>query len=553
MNKIYKVAAVAAVVLTGFSSCIEEVTPQTGYVTEEQAAKAPNSFESFVAGLTNGLCGSFVYSPLNEYPWDYGYPSFFLTRDVMGQDIALDNDGDWYQTWYTCGTALGPHYAVCQLPMTYFYGWIKDCNTVISMYKSLSNPREVETQGAGIAYALRAMFYTDIAQMYGTKAYTADPEALTSPLRTDENTSITHVARATNKDMFDFIIRDLDKAEEYLEGYVRSDVFTPDVSVVYGLKARAYLIMGEWEKAEYYANKAQEGYTMMTDAEYTDRANGFNTPNGAWMFGCTFKSTDANITNNDGDSSWGSQMIIEVVGSGCGYAANYGYPKRMDAHLFSTIPATDVRRKVFVDPAIDEMSEEDQLTALAEYSDVPSGILFTASKSAQKTVGCLSVKFRPKNGEHNDQYKGFTVAVPMMRVEEMMLIEAEAAGMQEEARGQALLEAFAKKRDPNYTYGTHQEKYYSTSTTPLQDEIWWQRRVELWGEGFSMYDIKRQQRGIIRNYAGTNHVETYRWNMQETPQWMTHCFVQTESNYNNLLVPNPTPSHEAVDDPEYEW
>ncbi len=38
MNKIYKVAAVAAVVLTGFSSCIEEVTPQTGYVTEEQAA-----------------------------------------------------------------------------------------------------------------------------------------------------------------------------------------------------------------------------------------------------------------------------------------------------------------------------------------------------------------------------------------------------------------------------------------------------------------------------------------------------------------------------------
>ncbi len=36
--------------------------------------------------------------------------------------------------------------------------------------------------------------------------------------------------------MWDFIISDLDKAEEYLAGYERPDKTTPDVSVVYGLK-----------------------------------------------------------------------------------------------------------------------------------------------------------------------------------------------------------------------------------------------------------------------------------------------------------------------------
>lgn len=553
MNKILKLAVVGAAVMTGFSSCIEEIAPQSSYVTEEQAANVPGSFDGFVSGIYTGLVGSFTYSGSDQRPWDYGYPSFFLTRDVMGQDIAIDNDGDWYQSWYSCSVALGPHYAVCQLPMTYYYGWVKDCNTVISMYKKLANKTDKNTYGVGQAYALRAMFYTDIAQMYGEGTYAKDKKGLTAPIRTDENSSQIHVARATWEDMCAFILSDLDEAEKYLDGYKRTDVYTMDQSVVYGLKARVYLLMQDWANAEAYAKKAQQGYTMMTKEQYLSQTNGFNSPNNAWMFGVTYLPTDANITENDGDSSWGAQMIIEVNASGCGYAANYGYPKRIDAHLQSTLPASDFRSLCFVDPAIDDMEQSQALAALSAYSDDPAGILVTASQSKQKHVGGLCVKFRPKDGEHKDQYKAFTVAVPLMRVEEMMLIEAEAAGMQDEGRGKSLLEKFAKQRDPQYTYGSHQEKYYTTSTTALQDEIWWQRRVELWGEGFSMYDIKRQQRGIIRSYKGSNHVDEYRWNMTSTPQWMTHCFVQTESNYNNKLVQNPTPLHDKGNDAEYEF
>lgn len=552
MKRIFNIVMAGTLVLGGLSSCIEQIDPQTSNVTSEQASNAPGAFDNFVAGLTNGLVGEFVYSGSDQSPYDYGYPSFYIIRDVMGNDIVMDSDGDWYQSWYTCSRALGPQYAVCQLPLTYFFGWIKDCNSVISMYKS--SPSDLKKNGAGIAYCMRALYYLDAVQMWGESTYAKNPDGLTVPKRTDENVSTTNMPRMTYKEAFSFILSDLDKAEELLEGYEREDVYTPNINVAYGLKARVYLLMEDWENAEKYAKLAQNGYTMMTNQEYTDRKHAFNTPNSSWIMGLTFKPTDPNITANDGDSGWGSHMIAEVQASGMGYAANYGRPKRIDAHLFSTIPSTDIRKSCYIDPAVDDLDGDDLISALSAYSDVPEQLALTGASTDAGVLGCFQLKFRPKDGEHVDQYKAWTVAVPMMRVEEMKLIEIEAAGMQDEARGKQMLEEFAKVRDPQFTYGEHEkDSYYNGQTGGFRNEVWWQRRVELWGEGFATYDIKRLQKGIIRSYPGTNHLQDYRWNVQTMPQWMVFCFVQTESNYNKDLVPNPTPNHEVGDDPEYIW
>lgn len=563
MKNIVKLFSIATAGLMLMAGCIKEIDPQSSTVTAGQAGNAPGSFDNFVTAITNSLAGSFTYSGSNEYPYDYGYPSFFLQRDVMGQDIAVEDTGsEWYTTWYGCGTGLGPQYAVSQVPWTYYYGWIKSCNTVLSL--AGEEPSEDKKTGAGIAYAMRAMFYMDIARMFATKTYAKDPSGITVPLIL-ETTSLSDLAsnpRATNEVMWAQILSDLDRAETYLADYERSDVYTPDISVVYGLKARAYLTMENWSKAEEYAKKAQSGYTAMTENEFTSRTSGFNTPNGSWIFGLTFKSNDANILNNDGDCSWGSQMIIEVSASQCGYASNYGTPKRIDYHLYQTIPESDFRKKSFIDFAIDEMNEGDALIALSEYSDAPEGILTTAQGTGSGVVGGLEVKFRPKDGIHDNQYQAFTVAVPLMRVEEMMLIEAEAAGMQSEARGIELLTSFAKSRDPQFVYGTHSsESYGSSYATAFQNEVWWQRRVELWGEGFATFDIKRLDKGIIRSYAGTNHPSGYQWNygIYDTndgnlyPNWMDLCIVQTETNYNTACVNNPTPLKPTGDSPEYNW
>lgn len=542
---------------TALTSCIQEVEPQSSTVTTEQASNAPGSFDNFVSTVTSEINGKASYYPsaIGSYKWDFGYPSQMLARDVMGQDIVLNPGKSSFMYWYSSSRALGPQYMVCQVPWTVYYGWIKNCNTVISL--AGENPDDSKKSGAGIAYAMRALFYQDMAQMFAQKTYGQDKDAETVPIVTeDASIDYTHNPRATNEKMWNFILSDLDKAEQYLADYKRTDKTTPDLSVVYGLKARAYLVMCDWANAEKYAKLAQEGYSVMTEDEYTSRETGFNTPTNSWMMCVTYKSDDPCLKNDDCDTSWGSQMSLEIDpnASGCGYASNYGDSKSIDYHLYNTIPSTDFRKKCFIDFSVDNMTSSEKLEKIGEYSDYPSWIVKSASKTGYGPGG-FSLKFRTANGVegHTSQYKGFLQSVPLMRVEEMKLIEAEAAGMQDEARGIQLLTAFAKTRDAQYVYGQHNEAYGNTNTSAFQNEIWWQRRVELWGEGFSTFDIKRLNKGIIRSYANTNHMEDYRWNTTSVPQWMTYCIVQTETNYNYDCTQNPTPSAPTEDSEEYVW
>lgn len=562
MKNIIKLFSIVMLGLTILSSCIKEIDPQSTTVTKDQAANAPGSFDKFVDAIESSMCGKFGYWPAQQFPYDYGYPSFMLIFDVMGQDIAIEDGNEHYSTWYGCGTGLGPQYAVCQMPWTYYYSWIKSCNTIISL--AGEDPAKEKRSGAGIAYAMRALYYMDLARMYSQKSYAFDKNAETVPLVL-ETTALSDLAsnpRATNEVMWNQIISDLDKAEEYIAGYQRPNVYTPNLSTVYGLKARAYLTMENWAKAEEYAKKAQDGHTIMSESEYLSRTDGFNTPNSSWMLGVTFRSDDPCILENDGDCSWGSQMILEVLKSGMGYAANYGTPKRIDAHLYQTIPDTDFRKKCFVDFAIDDLAPADAIEALAAYSDVPDQVYTTGTENTNSgIVGGLQLKFRPKNGEHVDQYAAWTVAVPLMRVEEMKLIEAEAAGMQDESRGIALLTAFAKTRDPQFVYGRHTDTYGSSYAKTFQNEVWWQRRVELWGEGFGLFDIKRLDKGIIRSYPGSNHPTGFKWNIggytsnagNNYPDWMDFCIIQTETNYNTACTNNPAPQLPPSDSPEYHW
>ena len=539
MKTLFKIMIVAGVL--GLAGCIKETMPQQNVATSDQVANSPGVFQTFVNTCTSSLVGQFTYSGSDMYPWDYGYPSFFLQRDVMGQDIVLDEQ-DWYTTWYSVGTGLGPRYAVCQLPWTYYYKWINNCNTVLNM--AGDNPSEDMVHGAGIALAMRAMFYMDLARMF-QYTYKGNEDKITVPIVTEKTLDFTNNPRATNTEIWAFILEDLDRAEKYLAEYVRADIYTPDVKVVYGLKARAYLTMEDFPNAEKYAKMAQEGFSPLSEDEYLDRMTAFNTPNHAWIYGLTFKSDDPNILLNDSDSNWGSQMFLEV--QDVLYASNYGQPKRIDAHLYATIPDTDYRKKCYIDFAIDNMDYESAVEAISKYSDYPERIIASAGATTSGAVGGLQLKFRAgggADGRNGNAFAATCVAVPLMRVEEMMLIEAEAAGMQDEGRGKQLLEAFAKLRNPQYAYD---------ATVSFRDNVWWQRRVELWGEGFATFDIKRLNKGVIRSYAGTNHYEGVRFNTETAPSWMNLCIVETETEYNKgIQENNPTPMT-PEDSPEHVW
>lgn len=556
MNKnIIKFIAVS-LMATSLTSCIKEFDAEKGYVSQKELEEAPKAFASLVDAITSNLSGEYTYSGSSQYANDWGYPSILIQNDIMGQDIVpADCSGsEWFATWYA-GQAegLGPNYALCQMPWTYYYLWIKNCNTVIAYPNG--EPTESQKAGVGQAYAMRAMFYLDLARMYSAKTYAEDKNALTVPKITEATTRemSTNNPRMTNEEAFNFILSDLDKAEEYLAGYERTTKYTPDLSVVYGLKARTYLTMEDWVNAEKYAKLAQTGYQVMTADEYTSHTEGFNTANESWMLATRNVATNTNIKDNDGDGSWGAKMTTEQ-GSGCGYGANYGYPLYIDRHLYETIPSTDCRKKCFVDFAVDSYTDGNSiLEALKVNTDHPELL-----KANKHSLGGITAKFKNAGGAAGvmDQYVGWCMDIPLMRVEEMKLIEAEAVGMQSgrEAEGIQLLTTFAKTRDPQYVYGTHNEAYYNTSTSKFQNEVWWERRTEFWGEGLATYDIKRLKKGIIRSYENSNHPELYRWNMQETPEWMNRCLPRAETSYNTGITENnPTPSAPVGDSPKYNW
>ena len=53
-------------------------------------------------------------------------------------------------------------------------------------------------------------------------------------------------------------------------------------------------------------------------------------------------------------------------------------------------------------------------------------------------------------------------------------------------------------RDPNYTCT-------AADLNAFVEEVWFQRRVELWGEGFSLFDVLRLKQPIVRkgaNFSG---------------------------------------------------
>jgi len=586
MKLLYIPFIAAGLLATG---CIEEIDPLTSIVTQDQLDKAPDSSAKLATAVTSDIVGHTIYADYKENDAvDFGLPSVMIMRDVQGQDMVNANsDYNWYSTWEFCGAALGPGYARCQMPWTYYYGWIKNCNNVLKV--TGDEPTDADDKiYAGIAHAMRAYYYMELAQMFAPETYSINPDSPTVPIIT-QNTTIEESMnnpRATNTVMWDFILRDLNWAESQLADYTRNDKTTPDVKVVYGLKARAYLIMNDWVNAEKYAHDAQTGYSPLTNAQYNDRTTGFNSPdNSSWMLCMTYKADDRNITWNDGDCSWGTWMITEMTETcGMGYASNYGVPFFIDRHLYETIPYTDARKDTFVDFKVQEdldaayeaneiKDTDDEATKAAKKaaiaaaqnaaiayvrehnSDFPEGVVFKNLAGYTQGCGGLPVKFRPAGGAagYDNQNIGYVVSVPMMRVEEMMLIEAEAAGMQSEARGIQLLTDFASLRDTDYQYGTHNEAYNSSYATAFQNEVWWQRRVEFWGEGLATFDIKRLNKGIIRSYANTNHPLTCRWNTNSVPQWMIWCIIGTESDYNIALSGknNPTPVKPSSDSPEF--
>jgi hypothetical protein len=128
-----------------------------------------------------------------------------------------------------------------------------------------------------------------------------------------------------------------------------------------------------------------------------------------------------------------------------------------------------------------------------------------------------------------------------MRVEEMYLIEAEATAQVDVEAGKNLLVAFMAYRDPKYS-----TEGLVSSVEVVVDEIIWQKRVELWGEGVVFYDFKRLGLGINNGYAGTNVPTDSRVNVKGVAPWWNFCIPESETYQNGALVGKNNPNPDGI-------
>lgn len=366
----------------------------------------------------------------------------------------------------------------------------------------------------------------------------------TVPIVTEETTEeqCYNNPRVPRAQMAEFILSDLQAAEENIGYLTESSECMPHLDAIYGLYARYYMWLGQnvddtenleaYRNAQDYARRAIDAASVqpMTQEECLSTSKGFNDIS-CWMWGSqVVKENDLAQT---GIINWVSWMCPETT---FGYAGQSGGPVAMiDANLYSQADDNDFRKRMWKAPS------GGALDGKTDYLTSSYGIYFGNTLPTY-----AGVKFRPGEGNPDDVNLATATAFPIMRVEEMYFIEAEAAAHQDPAQGKQLLESFMN----TYRIADDVDDYtYTCAATDKEgvvEEIVLQKRIELWGEGLTFFDVKRLDMGVDRTYQGSNFYDNTQFNTNgHRPAWMNYCIVQTEENSNSALRGwnNPDPSN----------
>ena len=541
MKNLTKIFAVLTTSVLMLSSCIEETFPEGGSATAEQVGSSASAIEASVNGIPAQMAQGYLVFGDQVHETDMGYPAMMIAQtELLGDMYPLgSNSGyDWYREYNTCPAAgsMGPDSYTAYLSWFSFYMFVKSANSVIAAV-DLEDPNvtDVMKSYVGRAYVDRAFQYYHLMLFWEPveNIYTNVKSVLglTAPIVTEKTTGeeAKNNPRVKHDDMVAFILSDLDKAEELLQGTSSAGGLFPTLAVAYGVKARVYMWDKDYKNAAKYARLAIDtfGGAPTTQTQWLDLKSGFNTAVQSWMWYLHYSAENmGNLCNftgwMSGEADWGYSSLT--------------FPG-IDRSLYDGIAESDFRKYTFLDPS--------------KYDFYNYETVRTKSYIEDDAPAYLSLKFRCGNGDWENYAVGAAVDVPVMRVEEFYLMEAEAIGASEGvSKGVNKLNSFMTTyRQPDYDFNT-------SDLRELQLEVLKQMRIEFWGEGQAFAFAKRLKPGVMQNYAGTNAPDDiFKINCKDIkPNW-NFCVPQDELDANVALQgknnPNPTatvayPSKEGV-------
>lgn len=440
-NRIFKYIIGAFVISTSLVSCSLDTSP-TDAVEESKVFTTTADNEKVLIGAWGQLMESF-YSFANP-----GYGAFLRAGDAMGSDVVLNGrygfrDHYAFKALYGRG---GTNTHSWELT----YNTINNVNHVITKVDASEGSVSDKKRIKGQALALRGFMYLHLASNYSF-AIDVNPNALTAPIYLEPTTiNSSPKALASVRELYNQAVQDLEEAlslipdtQTYRRGNAKGKI---DQEVVLGLLSRATLYARDWEKAKKYSDAllAINDY-LMTEEEYK---GGFNdASNKEWIWG-------HQQTPNQSDASY-QFNFLDVTSK-----ESFYFSFNADPYFREMFDEGDYRKKMIYwapDPANDKPKEGDE--AYMRYA-----------------------KFKFKAGQIAD--------IVLMRTSEIYLINAEAKAQLGDGDALNKLNALKVARGGSQMNGLQGKA--------LLEAIWVERRKELFGEGFSLVDIIRNQQSVVR-------------------------------------------------------
>lgn len=462
----------ASIVMTGCKKDFLNVAPSTSIPNTD----AFSSAEKLKAAMTG------IY----DLTTNSGYTNnILLNMDVKGEDVFVNSTNNYnrflagYQYIETVTSGeLVVHWQQA-------YKIIANCNQLIENVPAAPVTDAIKTQYTAEARAIRAYSHFIVVREFA-KPYTVDPASPGVPVvEKSIGPNDKFPARASVKDVYTSIVNDLLFADANFPTS-QTDVYRITKNSIDGLLARVYLTMGDYPNASKYSKLARTGYAL---GSANSLLAGFSDKTSEWIWAINIRSDD-------------NQGFLAVQSFYDPYNAGYS-SFRVTQEFLNSFADNDIRKNQFRIPA-------------ASGGDVTTG---TIKKSGD---GYLTSKFIYRGAWDNQQL--------LMRSSEMVLIEAEAeARLGNEGPAKAALLLIQQRAIPGATLSAN-------TGAALINEILYERRKELFGEGHRYYDMRRTNSGLDRS-ASVSH-----WSKLVIPagdKRFTLPIPQSEIDANPNVVQNP--------------
>lgn len=490
--KLIKYIIITVLITIQFVSCSSDFLDKepSGMVSTSQLQEiAKRDPDKVLAPMLSGLYSTIFVSGTGGTTGhdDFGQKSIDIRTDLMCGDMAMNSVAyGWFVRDYDFTAQVRtetPAYMIWR----YYYRLIRSANEILDILGGDDKMPETDVQKAyyGQAKAVRAYAYFYLVNLYQHPYSEAKDKPGVPVYRTQLSANPNGQSKV--KDVYALIIKDLEDAVVALENFNRPSKTEINKYVAYGLLANAYLFTGEYKKAADAASMVinSNQFPLMSASDIVN--SGFNSVTiPSWMWG-----VDITVENTGSLATfWGH---VDYFTYSYAFAGNY---KMIDASLYNNIlqRPNDVRKNQF------PLKPLRPLNKFFDAARVPGGD------------------------------RAWTNDIVFMRIEEMILLKAEALARDGDNDGaKSALEPLLALRDVDGA-----ARIASMNNEQLLDEIYYNWRAEMWGEGKSYLAMKRYKKTITR---GDNHIKFPGESFAYNYKWMIYEIPEREWINNPHLVP----------------